>query len=160
MWHGTTASLKLMSSLQPGFCKIRRAEECFYLVPPSDCPADAMRMFTRHRNAVTTRNVTWRRSPPSPPFSQDPPTTCSDGPFDEEKTDASAGEQPIVKSPLNPTTESLPAEPPSVEPMSTSTASRTVIRQLGHHNQAPGDGDGATEGREPGGRQRSCGRAC
>ena len=154
MWHGTTASLKLMPFLKPGFCKVRRAnksenkaQECFYLGPPSDCPADAMRMFTRHRYVITLRNVTWRRSPPSPSFSQDA-STASDGPFDEEKINTSAGKQPIVMFSPNPTAEPSSTESPSAEPASTLTTSRTATRQLGAHNK--GNDDEVREGKTRG----------
>ena len=40
-----------------------KAQECFYLGPSMNHPRDAMRVLTKGRIVVTTRNVTWRRIP-------------------------------------------------------------------------------------------------
>ena len=68
MWYGKPSPLKLLPFLKPGFCRQKRvnklqpkARECFYLGPPINYPHDAMRVLTKGRSVVTTRNVTWRR---------------------------------------------------------------------------------------------------
>ena len=70
MWHGKTAVLQLLPFLKPGFCRRKRghklepkAQECYYLGPSMNHPHDAMRVLTKGRIVVTTRNVTWRRIP-------------------------------------------------------------------------------------------------
>ena len=68
MWFDKPADLKLLPFLKPGFCRQRRlhklepkAQECYYLGPPMNHPHDAMRVLTKGRIVVTTRNVAWRR---------------------------------------------------------------------------------------------------
>lgn len=70
MWQGKTAVLQLLPFLKPGFCRRKRghklepkAQQCYYLGPFMNHPHDAMRVLTKERIVVTTRNVTWRRIP-------------------------------------------------------------------------------------------------
>ena len=71
VFFGKVPEVKLLPLFKPGYCKYKRtskcmpkAQECFYLGPGYNYPRDSMRMQTKGRYVITTRNVTWKHSPP------------------------------------------------------------------------------------------------
>ena len=74
MWYGRPPPVVLLPFLKPGYCKVKRenkaqakAQECFYLGPAPNYPRDSVRVLTRHRTVLITRNITWQRVSPEPP---------------------------------------------------------------------------------------------
>ena len=71
VFFGEVPEVKLLPFFEPGYCTYKRtskcmpkAQECFYLGPGYNYPRDSMRMQTKGRYVITTRNVTWQHSPP------------------------------------------------------------------------------------------------
>ena len=74
-WHGSHPPLVVvLPLLKPGYCKVSResksqanAHECFYLGPAPNYPRDSVRVLTKHRAVLITRNITWQHVWPEPP---------------------------------------------------------------------------------------------
>ena len=75
MWYGSPPPRgAVWPFLKPAVCRIKRnnksqpkAQDCYYVGPSVNHPRDCMRVLTANRSIQTTRNVTWRQVPLSPP---------------------------------------------------------------------------------------------
>ena len=75
MWYGSLPPRgAVWPFLKPAVCRVKRnnnsqpkAQDCYYVGPGVNHPRDCMRVLTANRSILTTRNVTWRQVPLSPP---------------------------------------------------------------------------------------------
>jgi len=100
MWYGRPPPVVLLPFLKPGYCKVKRenksqakAQECFYLGPAPNYPRDSVRVLTRHRTVLITRNITWQRVSPAPPVPAQLSDSLSMEEGGSEADDASTSDQ-------------------------------------------------------------------
>ncbi|CAN0356099.1 unnamed protein product [Ascophyllum nodosum] len=74
MWCGSPPRA-VWPFLKPAVCRVKRnnkshpkAQDCYYVGPGVNHQRDCMRVLTVNRSILTTRNVTWRQVPLSPPM--------------------------------------------------------------------------------------------